>query len=231
MSPHLGEGWEFLLYKGWLYLVMYVRQKHRELNVCRRCLGKLSSTRGGRPDICTTSLQLGAPPSTCSAAMDQAPWGLLSVGRGRWRKASLLGSGCCVLPFLAPAALSASLCRDMRSALPQCTPRVWAPWKLCHRLCTSGLQTTVGLLCLSVPTSSLGSPGPQRPVSCSLGDQRLSQAQEPSKLLCHSRGCSQTFSSEENPSRLSFSGDTFSALGHTLSFSLHLYTYSSIYIE
>ena len=227
MSPHLGEGWEFLLYKGWLYLVRYVRQKHRELNVCRRCLGKLSSARGGRPDICTTSLQLGAPPVPALPPWTRLPEVRSPSVEGAGGKPLFLVLGavfCLFLPLLPYQRASAETCAAL-------CPRVWAPWKLCHRLCTSGLHTAVGLLCLSVPTSSLGSPVPQRPVSCSLGDQRLSQAQQPSKLLCHSRGCSQTFSSEENPSRLSFSGDTFSALGHTLSFSLHLYTYSSIYIE
>ena len=150
------------------------------------------------------------------------------------------------MPFLAPAALtiSAPLQRHEQCSAPTHTQHVspletlksWLGPKD-HLFGPPDTDTALQAFRLQwvstpsrCPPPALGHLYPQRPVSCSLGDQRLSQAQQPSTLLCHSRGCNQT-SSEESPSKLSFSGDASSTLGHTLSFFLHLYSYSPIYIE
>ena len=126
MSPHLGEGWEFLLYKGWLYLVVYVRQKYRELNVCRRCLGKLSSTRGGRPDICTTSLQLGAPPVPAlppRTRLPEVPSPSVDGAGGKPLFLVLVAVFCLFLLLLLYQWASAETCAALcPSAHPECEP-------------------------------------------------------------------------------------------------------------
>ena len=94
--------------------------------MCRRCLGKLSSTRGGRPDICTTSLQLGAPPVPALPPWTRLPEVRSPSVEGAGGKPLFLVLGavfCLFLPLLPSQRASAETCAALcPSAHPECEP-------------------------------------------------------------------------------------------------------------
>lgn len=134
------------------------------------------------------------------------------VSRGHHRKVSLLvpvAMFCFVLLLLQRP--SACLCEASVVLCSIHIPRAWAPWRLCSPgwgpraisvillIQTLHLSLQWGPNSFCVPTSSLDSLAPWRPVSCLPGDCGPAVAQQPSKLLNHPGDCYHTFSNKVVP--------------------------------